>query len=341
MDFKTMAARKITPAPVAVLITGAAGFIGFHLARRYLRAGVRVVGADNPADFGDADIRRRRMELLLGDGLDMREGDLSRQDFVERLFVPRPDAVFHLAARAGARCRDAGKFSKDNIEAFVNVLAAARARPPAHFLFASSSAVYGDGAPRPFCENHPIAPTGRPYADSKWLNENIARFWARAEEFPVTGIRFFNVYGPWGREDMALFRFADCLARGRHVPVITGDAMRSWLYVEDAVSTCIALAQRPPDNQYRAVNVAGPRLVRTLDALEIVARKMGKRPRIVQTPPECPETMSNPADLTFLESLTGGVPRTDFEDGIDKFLEWHGQYLRESEQRLACGQHGD
>lgn len=325
--------------PKTVLITGAAGFIGFHLSRHYLRAGCRVIGADNPAGFDETDIRRCRMELLRGEGVEIEAGDLSLQRFTEELFgCHRPDAVFHLAAQAGARCRNVEKFCKNNIEAFVNMLAAARKHPPAHFLFASSSAVYGERAPRPFCEKFPISPPDSPYAHSKFLNEQIASFWATGKHFPVTGIRFFNVYGPWGREEMALFRFADCLAQGRDTPIITGNAMRSWLYIEDAVAACTALAQLPPNNQYRIVNIAGPRMVRTIDALTIIARKMNKTPRIIYTPPELPELTSNPADLSLLESLVGKTPETEFETGVDKFLQWHQWYCREQEQlqNRAC-----
>lgn len=329
MDFEAVS-EKIMAAAKPVLITGAAGFVGFHLSRHYLRAGFRVIGADNPADFGGTDIRRRRMQLLLREGLEMKEGDLSRQCFAEEIFASRPGTVFHLAARAGARCRDVEKFARNNIEAFVNVLAAARARPPAHFLFASSSAVYGENAPRPFCEKFPVSPPRDPYAGSKFLNEQIARFCAAGKCFPVTGIRFFNVYGPWGREEMALFHFADCLMRGRKATVITGDAMRSWLYIDDAVSACAALAQRPPDDWCRIVNVAGPRLVRTIDALSIVAHKMRKAPRAVHKPPEFPELTSNPADLRLLKSIAGETPQTDFEDGVEKFLEWHRRYFYEN-----------
>lgn len=330
MGSQAMSAGKIIrPAPQsAVLITGVAGFVGFHLARHYLRAGFAVIGADNPADFHKTDIRRQRMAILRREMPEIKEGDLSIRQFAEDAFAPRPDIVFHLAASAGARCRNTGQFWKNNLETLVNMLAVARSNPPAHFLFASSSAVYGENAPRPFCETYAVSQTGRPYADSKIACEKIARFCSEERAFPVTCARFFNIYGPWGREEMALFRFADCLARGLDAPIITGGAMRSWLYIDDAISTCAALAQLPPENYYRVVNIAGPRLVRTIDALNIIARKMNITPRTVSKPPPFPELTSNPADLSLLKHVTGKIPETEFEDGVDKFLAWHKQYRR-------------
>ena len=306
------------------LITGAAGFVGFHLARHFHRAGFRVVGADNPERFTPCDIRRTRMENLLQEGITMECGDLSEQNFAEDVFMRwHPRLVLHMAARAGARCQNAAGFTDDNIAALFNVLSAAGKIPPEHFLFASSSSVYGETSPRPFREDASLSMPDNLYAASKLLGEQIAEFCAKCGNFPVTGIRFFNVYGPWGRTDMAPFCFADCLASGQAVKMISKDARRAWLYIDDAVRASVALVKTPPENGFQVVNVAGPELVRTMDVLQTIARLMKQHVRMTHSPAAFPEVTSNPADMALLQSLTGFVPQIKFEQGIKKFLEWH------------------
>lgn len=313
--------------PSTVLITGAAGFIGFHLARYYQRAGWRVVGADRES-FPAGDIRCARMDILRREGVVMELGDLASPSVAGEIFARyKPRLVFHMAARAGVRCRDAAQIGENNTATVLHMLAAARRHPPAHFLFASSSSVYGENSPRPFSETVAICMPENLYAASKVVGEINARFCAMCGYFPVTSARFFNVYGPWGRPDMAPFRFTDCLASGREVPIISGDTRRAWLYIDDAVDACVALAKIPPVNDgiHRIVNIAGPNLIRTMDMLQIIAREMNEKPNIVFNSPEFPEVTSNPADLSLLKLLIGFTPPTAFEDGIKAFLEWYKQ----------------
>lgn len=313
-----------------ILVTGAAGFVGFHLAIHYLHAGFDVIGVDNPEAFDARDIRLRRMEILAEKGVRIMSGDLACYDFAENVFARHlPRVVFHMAARTNARDIDGGRLYRDNITALGNVLLAARRNPPAHFLFASSSAVYGEHASRPFCEKDALTMPDNLYGASKFIGEQLARFQSSCGGLLITAVRLFNVYGPWGRRDMAPFYFADCMSTGQPVTIFTGDAMRAWLYIDDAVSACAALAALPPENAagFRAVNVAGPRLVRTMDALHIIARVMNVSPRIVYAPPKIAEITSNPADLELLRSLIGDVPRVSFEDGIGKFLQWYKETI--------------
>lgn len=317
--------KKLLPSDCTVLITGAAGFIGFHLATRYHRAGYRVIGVDRCKESSPPAINQIRMSMLCEEKIPVQLGDLAQADFVADIVAQhRPHLIFHMAANANVRCLDARKFS-ENISGLVNMLAAAREHPPVHFIYASSGSVYGENAPRPFCENAVLTQPVSCYAKSKFAGEIIANIWAKGSDFPVTGLRFFNVYGPWGRPEMAPFQFADSLALGRKTPIITGHTSRSWLYIDDAIQACEALAEMPPciREDARIVNIAGPRLVNTMDALHIISKFMDKIPRIVHRPSAAKEVSSNPADTGLLESLTGRVPQTVFEDGIRHFLEWH------------------
>lgn len=317
--------KKITSGKV--LITGAAGFVGFHLAMHYLGLGREVIGADRCYDsLGDGiagNIKRVRRNILIKRGVIMEEGDLATPKVAARIFAKHcPSLVFHLAALPGARSSDRQQLGADNVTGFVNVLSAADANPPAHFLFASSSSVYGENSPRPFCEETPLTTPNGHYAASKFAGELAARIWSQNAEFPITIMRFFNIYGPWGRPDMAPFIFADCLTQEREVTIISGDAERSWLYIDDAVSACQQLAEIPPART-RFVNIAGPQLIRTTDVLDTIARLLGKNPRICHQPPDTPEVTSNPASLALLKSLIGNVPQTTFAEGGQKFIDWH------------------
>jgi len=308
-----------------VLITGAAGFIGFHLATQYHRAGYRVIGVDRSIESALPVINQMRMNMLREKKIPVELGDLIQENFViDVISEHRPDLIFHLAANANVRCADAQKFS-ENISGLVNMLAASHKYPPEHFIYASSSSVYGENTPRPFCEDAALMQPTSMYARSKFAGEIIADIWARGSDFPVTGVRFFNVYGPWGRPETALFQFANSLAFGEKTTIISGFTSRSWLYIDDAIQSCQALAEVPPcaQNEARVVNVAGPCLVKTIDALHIIAKYMEKTPDILHCPPAVKEVISNPGDTALLKSLTGKEPQVLFEDGIRHFLEWH------------------
>ena len=307
-----------------VVITGAAGFVGFHLLQHYHCAGFAVMGIDYPKSFNEFDIRHKRMAVLNSMGIQVKEGDLSRQDFVESCFAGiQPHLIFHLAAYADARSTDAIRFRNDNMLSFINVLSAVQHTPPAHFLFASSSAVYGEHSPRPFSESTPLSkPENSLYGASKLMNEEVSHYWA--DTFPVTGLRFFNIYGPWGRTQMAPFYFVDCLAQSRKINMITRHAQRTWLYIDDAVDVCVKLADRPPRlNEARFINIAGPDLVTTSELLDIIANLMNQTPDLVDCPPEIPEVSSNPADTSLLQSIIGYTPQITFVEGIRKFLAWY------------------
>lgn len=307
-----------------VLITGAVGFIGFHLAMHYRKMGMQVIGVDKHTDSSTSDIiRHARKDILTKHGVIIEECNLAYAENAENVFAKHhPSLVFHFAALSGARCTDRQQLDADNIIALVNVLSAADINPPKHFLFSSSSSVYGENSPRPFCENTKLTTPDTPYASSKFAGEIAARVWARNANFPITIMRFFNVYGPWGRTNMAPFIFAECLAQEQEVKIISGDAERSWLYINDAISACGQLAKMP-SSRIRTVNIAGPHLVKTTDILDTIAQLMGRTPRVYYQSPKIPEVTSNPANLQLLESLIGKKPQTTFDEGIKEFINWY------------------
>ena len=311
-----------------IFITGIAGFIGFNLARHYLQCGCEVAGADRLSPYYSPHLKRERLRELSRHGNPaVVVGDLAESDFADKLLADfRPDAIFHLAAQPGVRESDAESFRRDNLVAFVNILHAARCCPRAHFLFASSSSVYGDNSPKPLREESALATPPNLYAASKAANEFTAKFWALGG-MPITAIRFFNVYGPWGRPDSAVFKFADAFANGRPATLVNGgESARSWLFIDDAVRACATLAEMPPtksEANFRVVNIAGPTLIRTKEVMEVIARQMEKTPRFIVESSAISEMESNPADLSLLQKLIGETPQTKFEDGIAEFLQWH------------------
>ena len=317
-----------------VLVTGAAGFIGFHLSRHYLLRGSQVIATDNPAYLteDESGIGLLRQSILKQQGVIWEDADLSAADSALRILRRyKPTLVFHLAAHTSIRSMQPERYQIDNIDSSWRVLRAAESAPPAHLLFASSSSVYGEHSPRPFSENSwPLFPAN-PYGRSKLICEKLA---GRGWSFPITGIRLFNVYGPWGRTNMAPFRFTERLCQNQTVEVFSGDAQRSWLYIDDAIKACTKLALTPPDHleAVRAVNVAGPHLVKTWDLLYAIAALLDKHPQVVIRAPKEPEITSNPACLKRLERLTGYVPTTELDAGLARFVDW---YQRQYSKRPA------
>lgn len=310
-----------------VFITGIAGFVGFHLARLCLERGWEVAGVDSLSPYYSPSLKRARLGELARSGCSgVTVEDLAQPGTAARRFTAfAPDTVFHLAAQPGARVTDVAAVERDNIRAFDEVLSAVNANPGvSHFLFASSSSVYSGTKSRPFREDAALAPVGL-YATSKAANESRAASSAQSGGPPTTALRLFSVYGPWGRPDMAVFKFADALASDQPVTLHNGgQSMRTMLFVDDAVRACAALADVPPDeseNRFRAVNIAGPEPVRTADILNTIALSTGKTPRVVCA--EIEEPTANPADLSRLRTLTGEVPQTPFADGVHTFLRWH------------------
>jgi UDP-glucuronate 4-epimerase len=322
------------------LITGTAGFIGFHLARRLLRDGHRVVGYDAISSFYDVSLKEARLAGLAGDpgfvAVRGRLEDAARLAAVAR--EARPTIIIHLAAQAGVR------YSLENPQAFLdanvtgswNVLEVARAVLPRHLLLASSSSVYGGGA-APFVET---AAADRPmsvYAATKRAMELMAHSSAHLFGIPTTALRFFTVYGPWGRPDMAVYRFVDGVSNGRPIDVHgDGRSSRDYTYVGDAVEAIVRLIGAVPSEAgrvegdslspvapFRTVNIGGGMPVTLNDLIAAVEAAVGRK-AIRNTLPEQPgDVPTTAADTALLEALVGSRPETPIGEGVKAFADWY------------------
>lgn len=333
-----------------VLITGTAGFIGFHLAQLLLDAGCTVYGYDGITDYYDTTLKRERHQLLLRNpNFAATEGMLEDFDTLQQAVLAfGPQVVVHLAAQAGVRYSidHPRTYIDSNVIGTFNLLEVVRERPVEHLLLASTSSVYGANTEMPFNENEKADTQLSIYAASKKAAESLAHTYAHLFGIPTTVLRFFTVYGPWGRPDLALFKFVDAILDERPIDIYNhGDMQRDFTYVRDLVRAIELLIGVPPAAAesrgevspsdsisgvapFRIVNIGNSEPVRLLDFVEIIEEKLGKKAqrnyRGMQ-PGDVPATWAN-ADL--LRDLTGYRPKTDIRAGVSAFVDWFREYYR-------------
>lgn len=331
-----------------VLVTGAAGFIGYHLCERLLAEGREVIGIDNLSDYYSVDLKRARLSALeKHSGFRFQLLDLSDAPGLAGLFKAHAfKLVFNLAAQAGVRysLQNPQAYVKSNIEGFVNLLECCR-NGVGHLVYASSSSVYGAVTQMPFSVrqnvDHPISV----YAASKKANELLAHTYSHLYGLPTTGLRFFTVYGPWGRPDMAPFLFTRAILAGEPINVFNnGDMERDFTYVDDIVEAVARVGERPaspnpawsglaPDAgtssaPYKLYNIGNHEPVRLLRFIEILEQLLGKtaiKNLMPLQPGDVPATYADVADLARDVDFT---PRTRLEDGLARFVAWYRQYYR-------------
>jgi UDP-glucuronate 4-epimerase len=333
-------------APLRVLITGSAGFIGYHLAQVLLAEGMVVHGYDGLTDYYDVALKQRRHALLLAHpGFSCTIGllqDQARFDACADAFAP--DVIVHLAAQAGVRysLEAPGAYLQANVIGTLSVLEAAKRLRVRHLLMASTSSVYGANADMPFAETDPADLPLTIYAASKKATEGMGHVYAHLWGLPVTMFRFFTVYGPWGRPDMALFKFVEAILAGRPIDIYNhGQMARDFTYVGDLVRAIRLLMdvvpERPegkvpegdslsPAAPYRVVNIGNSAPVPLLDFVEAIEACLGQkaiRHYMEMQPGDVPATW---ADASLLQRLTGYAPQTDITDGIGRFVEWYRDY---------------
>ncbi len=333
--------------PRRVLITGTAGFIGFHLAKLLLAEGFRVQGYDGMTDYYDVRLKHRRHAMLLQNpNFSALEGmleDQARFDAMADAF--QPDVIVHLAAQAGVRysLENPRAYLDANVIGTFNVMEAARRLEVTHLLMASTSSVYGANTEMPFVETEKADTQLTIYAATKKANESMAHAYAHLYDLPTTMFRFFTVYGPWGRPDLALFKFVDAILDARPIDIYNnGDMYRDFTYVDDLVRAIRllfdAVPVRPVDGlvpegdslspvaPYRVVNIGNSDKVRLTDFVDAIENCLGQKAErnyMGMQKGDVPATWAN-ADL--LKSLTGYRPQTDFRAGIARFVEWYREY---------------
>ena len=330
-----------------VLVTGAAGFIGYHVSQRLLARGDEVVGVDSVNDYYDPKLKEARLaRLYAAAGFRFERLDIADADGMRRLFAEaRPQAVVNLAAQAGVRYSlvNPQAYVDANLQGFLNVLEGSRHNGVEHLVFASSSSVYGANTAQPFSEHHNVDHPVSLYAATKKANELMAHTYAALFKLPCTGLRFFTVYGPWGRPDMALFRFTRGILNDEPIEVYNyGRMIRDFTYIDDIVEGVIRVIDNvaapdpawsgdAPDPArsfapYRVFNIGNNRPVPLLDFIAALEEALGRKAKMQLLPIQPGDVQSTMADVTELESAVGFRPATTIREGIGRFVEWYENY---------------
>lgn len=330
-----------------ILVTGAAGFIGSHLAHRLLERGDEVIGFDDLNDYYDPKLKRDRLERLTGrDGFTFIEASLESSEAVVKAFREhRPKRVVNLAAQAGVRysLTNPQAYVRSNLEGFVNILEACRHNEVEHLVYASSSSVYGANKTMPFSIHHNVDHPLSLYAASKKANELMAHTYSHLFGVPATGLRFFTVYGPWGRPDMALFLFTKAILEDRPIDVFNnGEMQRDFTYVDDIVEGVIRTldhtAQRNPqwrgehpdpatsNAPYRIYNIGNHTPVKLMHFISVIEKALGKEAKKNFLPMQPGDVPATSADVDDLMKDVGFSPSTPIEVGIPRFVEWYREY---------------
>jgi UDP-glucuronate 4-epimerase len=316
-----------------VLLTGCAGFIGMHCALRLLARGDEVVGADNLTPYYSVELKRDRLRRLEGErGFRFENTDLAEARACADLFESaRPEAVLHLAAQPGVRysLENPGAYIQSNLVAFANVLEGCRRHAPRHLVYASSSSVYGANPKQPWSEgdnvDHPISL----YAATKKSNELTAHVYSHLFGLHTTGLRYFTVYGPWGRPDMSPMLFASAILGGRPIQVFNhGDMQRDFTYVDDAVEATLRVLDAPPAGTppCRVLNVGNHQPVALLDYIALLEAALGRKAEKQLLPMQPGDVPATYADTRALQAAVGFAPSTPLQAGLARFAEWFKSY---------------
>jgi UDP-glucuronate 4-epimerase len=333
---------------VTVLVTGTAGFIGFHVARRLLERGEAVVGVDNLNAYYDPSLKEARLAIL-GQAPAYRHARLDLADrpgMAALMAETRADGVINLAAQAGVRysLENPEAYVDSNVVGFLNILEGCRATPPKHLVFASTSSAFGANGKLPFsvhdAATHPITL----YSATKLANEGMAHAYSHLFRIPATGLRFFTVYGPWGRPDMALFKFTEAILAGRPIDVFgEGKMSRDFTYIDDIVDGVVAALDRPaevdpywdpqaPDPAtsgvapWRILNLAANRREELMRYIQVLEEKLGRKAELNLMPMQRGDVESTEADVEATRQALGYDPKTPIEVGVGRFVDWYRDY---------------
>ena len=314
-----------------ILVTGTAGFIGFHLANKLLGAGHEVVGYDSFNAYYDPTLKEARHAQLAGrPGYTGVRADLCDRAAVERVFADhRFDAVCHLAAQAGVRYSlvNPHAYVQANVDAFLNILEACRHARTPRLVYASSSSVYGGNTKLPFSESDPVDRPISMYAATKKANELMAHTYTHLFGLPTVGLRFFTVYGPWGRPDMAMWLFSEALLAGKPIPVFNhGDMSRDFTYIDDIVAGVQAALFRDGLGPYEVFNLGHHHPERLMDLIALLAREYGVTPHLNMLPMQPGDVPATYADIARAQAKLGFQPTTPLAVGVPQFTRWFRDY---------------
>jgi UDP-glucuronate 4-epimerase len=330
-----------------VLVTGAAGFIGMHTSLKLLERGDEVIGIDNLNNYYEVSLKEARLARLQANpNFAFHQIDIADRDALAALFsAVRPDRVINLAAQAGVRysLTNPHAYIDANIQGFINILEGCRHNAVEHLVYASSSSVYGGNTKLPFSEHDNIDHPVSLYAATKKANELMAHTYSHLFGLPTTGLRFFTVYGPWGRPDMALFLFTKAILNNEPIDVFNnGDMIRDFTYVDDIVEGVVRLLDRPaaPDPNfnsddpdpatsnlpYRVFNIGNNQPTRLMDYIAAIEKSLGTEAKKNFMPMQPGDVKSTAADTTSLEDWVQFRPNTSVESGISRFIDWYLYY---------------
>ena len=326
------------------LVTGAAGFIGHQTTLRLLARGDIVIGVDNLNDYYDVSLKEARLQDIAkhpqASNFKFIKLDLADTSATEALFkAEQPERVIHLAAQAGVRysLQNPHAYVQSNLVAFTNILEGCRHNKVEHLVYASSSSVYGGNTKLPFSEKDTVDHPVSLYAATKKANELMAHTYSHLYGIPTTGLRFFTVYGPWGRPDMSPFLFADAILNNKPIKVFNhGDMMRDFTYIDDIVEGVVRVADKPATPQtnssvpYRVFNIGNNQPEKLMDFIGILESAFGTTAEKEFLPMQAGDVKATYADTSALEDWVGFKPYTPLKDGIAKFADWYKAYYNKS-----------
>lgn len=327
-----------------ILVTGAAGFIGHQTTLKLLARGETVIGVDNLNDYYDVSLKEARLQDIAkhpqASNFKFIKLDLADTSATEDLFkAEQPQRVIHLAAQAGVRysLQNPNAYVQSNLVAFTNILEGCRHNKVEHLVYASSSSVYGGNTKLPFSEQDTVDQPVSLYAATKKANELMAHTYSHLYGIPTTGLRFFTVYGPWGRPDMSPFLFADAILNNKPIKVFNhGDMMRDFTYIDDIVEGVVRVVDKPARPQvnssvpYRVFNIGNNQPEKLMDFIGILENAFGKLAEKEFLPMQAGDVKATYADTSALETWVGFKPYTPLKDGIAKFADWYKAYYNKS-----------
>ena len=337
-----------------ILVTGAAGFIGYHLCQRLLTDNFTVIGIDNFNSYYDISLKEARINLIDEYSIKhkkkwkLQRGDIEEYEFLNEIFLDyKPKIVINLAAQAGVRysLENPAAYIKSNILGFNNILECCKTCNVENLIFASSSSVYGGNTNIPFKEENSVEHPVSTYAATKKTNELLAHTYSHLYELPCTGLRFFTVYGPWGRPDMAPMIFAKSILSNKPIKVFNyGKMSRDFTYIDDVIESISRIINKPamPDKKfkkynpnpssswapYQIFNIGNSSSINLLDFISVLEKKIGKSAIKEFMPMQEGDVQNTAADTSKIESFTGFKPSTSIEEGIEKFINWYQEFYK-------------